>query len=524
MSEKELIACSLLLREYFGEIVEAVSMYLARKGSTPLRVLVDETKLNIDKVRKALCVLTQHNMVTFDRHKRGFVMYTIDVKEVLLLARYTRYIYCAKTLYGDAAELIAEEMLLHGQVGMESVCQKVENRLNEALDGKHVSSNSVTEKFANLAQTHFIQRSAMVKEDEDDAACSATMPVLVSSADNQFTISAEESDDSRKRKREEGTSTQSKKHKTGNEYELSECNNLWKVNYDRFHQHFRDLAIISAVANKIDKRAGEVMRTMLRISEVKSDPIAEVSAPMSSNEIFQALPKELGIKSSDVDQYLNLLTEDSAEFVGKLGESGGGTYTVNIKKAITEQAKATIESVVQERFSSKAARIFRLLLRKKYLEQKQIEECAMIPAKEAKDLTYTLFAEAFLSLQEIPRTPDHAPSRTIYLFTVNITQVCRMLLDRCYKALSNIVSKRHHVVKEFKRLLEKQQRVEAIVASLKTSGSDEAQIREVEEMITPPERTQLQKVEHMTTKLEQSKIQLDETIFILRLNLSYCVR
>ncbi|XP_014664073.1 PREDICTED: DNA-directed RNA polymerase III subunit RPC3-like isoform X3 [Priapulus caudatus] len=467
MSEKELIACSLLLREYFGEIVEAVSMYLARKGSTPLRVLVDETKLNIDKVRKALCVLTQHNMVTFDRHKRGFVMYTIDVKEVLLLARYTRYIYCAKTLYGDAAELIAEEMLLHGQVGMESVCQKVENRLNEALD---------------------------------------------------------ESDDSRKRKREEGTSTQSKKHKTGNEYELSECNNLWKVNYDRFHQHFRDLAIISAVANKIDKRAGEVMRTMLRISEVKSDPIAEVSAPMSSNEIFQALPKELGIKSSDVDQYLNLLTEDSAEFVGKLGESGGGTYTVNIKKAITEQAKATIESVVQERFSSKAARIFRLLLRKKYLEQKQIEECAMIPAKEAKDLTYTLFAEAFLSLQEIPRTPDHAPSRTIYLFTVNITQVCRMLLDRCYKALSNIVSKRHHVVKEFKRLLEKQQRVEAIVASLKTSGSDEAQIREVEEMITPPERTQLQKVEHMTTKLEQSKIQLDETIFILRLNLSYCVR
>lgn len=35
--------------------------------------------------------------------------------------------------------------------------------------------------------------------------------------------------------------------------------------------------------------------------------------------------------------------------------------------------------------------------------------------------------------QEIPKTPDHAPSRTFYLYTVNVLSAARMLLHRCYK-------------------------------------------------------------------------------------------
>ena len=38
----------------------------------------------------------------------------------------------------------------------------------------------------------------------------------------------------------------------------------------------------------------------------------------------------------------------------------------------------------------------------------------------------------FLS-QELAKTPDHAPSRTSYLFKVDVKTVARMLLDRSYK-------------------------------------------------------------------------------------------
>ncbi|KAF2986654.1 hypothetical protein EK904_006746 [Melospiza melodia maxima] len=91
------------------------------------------------------------------------------------------------------------------------------------------------------------------------------------------------------------------------------------------------------------------------------------------------------------------------------------------------------------RFGSRCARIFRLLLRKKHLEQKQVEDFAMIPAKEAKDMLYRLLSENLVALQEIPKTPDHAPSRTFYLYTVNVMAAARMLLHRCYK-----VNPRHH--------------------------------------------------------------------------------
>lgn len=51
------------------------------------------------------------------------------------------------------------------------------------------------------------------------------------------------------------------------------------------------------------------------------------------------------------------------------------------------------------RFGSRSARIFRLLLRKRHLEQKQVEDFAMVPAKEAKDMLYTLLSENLVQLQ-----------------------------------------------------------------------------------------------------------------------------
>lgn len=131
------------------------------------------------------------------------------------------------------------------------------------------------------------------------------------------------------------------------------------------------------------------------------------------------------------------------------------------------------------RFGSKCCRIFRLLMMKKHLEQKQVEEFAMIPGKEAKGYMYNvslnrnnnslwilihffsnpgvtkhqfiyflfkyfqLLAENMLVMQEIPRTPNHAPSRTFYLFAVDLHRVSRMLLMRSYKV---------HCVKEINML------------------------------------------------------------------------
>jgi DNA-directed RNA polymerase III subunit RPC3 len=43
--------------------------------------------------------------------------------------------------------------------------------------------------------------------------------------------------------------------------------------------------------------------------------------------------------------------------------------------------------------------------------------------------------------QEIPKTPDYAPSRTFYLFSVQLLPVAIMVRERCYKALGNLIVK-----------------------------------------------------------------------------------
>lgn len=49
--------------------------------------------------------------------------------------------------------------------------------------------------------------------------------------------------------------------------------------------------------------------------------------------------------------------------------------------------------------------------------------------------------------------------------------------------------------------MEKQERVDAIIANLEQSGSDEVQKEEILETITPAEKTQLAKVKHMINML-----------------------
>lgn len=51
--------------------------------------------------------------------------------------------------------------------------------------------------------------------------------------------------------------------------------------------------------------------------------------------------------------------EDSSQFMKRVGDSGGGQYSVNMKEAFNQLAWTTLENIVMERFGSKAARIFR---------------------------------------------------------------------------------------------------------------------------------------------------------------------
>ncbi|CAG6015361.1 unnamed protein product [Menidia menidia] len=534
MTTQEVRLCGLLLREHFGEVVEKVAIQLLRNGAQNLRTIVHETGISADLVKKSLCVLVQHGACLFTPGRKGPgspTEYRTFGDQILRILRYPRYIYTAKTLYGDTGELIIEELLQRGQMTMSGVVKTVADRLTQNMEeGQSVDYSEVVSAFSKLVETHFLQRcpplgggrtterqTASGNPATPDAPAASKAPPapesfpdcykvphvkLIGRGKRQF--AGEDGEDQRNAKR---ARMDSEAHGDEGIY--------WQVNFERFHLHFRDQAIITAVANKLDQTSSEIVRTMLRMSEVTTSPTATCTKPLSANEIFRSLPASYNIARPILDQYLTLLVDDPMEFVGRAGESGGGMFVVNLHRALANLARATLESAVQERFGSRSARIFRLLLRKRHLEQKQVEDFAMIPAKEAKDMLYTLLSQNLVQLQEIPKTPDYAPSRTFYFYTVNQLPTARMLLQNCYKTVANLIDRRLFETKESKRLLEKSQRIEAILASLQASGAEPEQLTEVKEMITAPEKQQLDSLRLHVNKLDSAENQVDETIFLL---------
>ncbi|XP_034030612.1 DNA-directed RNA polymerase III subunit RPC3 [Thalassophryne amazonica] len=537
MTSQEIHLCGLLLQEHFGEVVEKVGTHLLRSGAQNLRMIIHETGMSLDLVKKCLCVLVQHGACAFRSGRRGPgspTKYQTSCKQILRILRYPRYIYTAKTLYGDTGEIIIEEILQQGHMTMSSIVKSVADRLTQNMEeGSSMEYSEVCSTFSKLVETHFLQRCPAVMGSATTATATPGTPAVPVSTS---TPAPESSPDcytvphvtligrgKRQHSSEDGEDQQnSKKAKTDTEVHGDE-GIYWQVNFQRFHLYFRDQAIISAVANKLDQTSSEIVRTMLRMSEVTTSASAASTRPLSANEIFRSLPTNYNIIRPILDQYLTLLVDDPMEFVGKAGESGGGMYVVNLHRALANLARATLESAVQERFGSRSARIFRLLLRKRHLEQKQVEDFAMIPAKEAKDMLYTLLSQNLVQLQEIPKTPDYAPSRTFYLYTVNQLPTARMLLQNCYKTVANLIQRRLFETKENKRLLEKSQRIEAILASLQASGAELEQLTEVEEMITAPEKQQLTSLRLHINKLDSAENQVDETIFLLESYISSTV-
>jgi DNA-directed RNA polymerase III subunit RPC3 len=178
-----------------------------------------------------------------------------------------------------------------------------------------------------------------------------------------------------------------------------------------------------------------------------------------------------------------------------------------------------VDAVVRERFGGPACRIFRLLLLKRQLEQKQIAEMAMIPVKDTRELLYKLVKVEFVQLQEVARTADHSPSRTFYLWRVRLraglpparraeraarAQVDLLrVIDRLCTELYRTVSKvRARLLHEVQKEQEVMARLEAVAAGHAADGHTIS--------LTAEQRSRLQRVRQVAAALEVSCMRLDQ--------------
>lgn len=112
----------------------------------------------------------------------------------------------------------------------------------------------------------------------------------------------------------------------------------------------------------------------------------------------------------------------------------GGTVCLNVHTS--SRRKRHVEAVIRSRFGSLALRIFRLLSHSQ-LEQKQVADISMVPVKDTRDILYKLLKCGYVQMQEVARTHDHAPSRTNYLWRVDLVAVEAVVKRELVQTLMN---------------------------------------------------------------------------------------
>jgi len=409
--------CHELLAQSFGEIVGKIGAYLLRRGNRPLKDIVTSTGLNESEVKRAIAILIQHNFVTFQASENyvNIAEYSILPHHVYCLLRYPKYLLMMKNLFGDEAEVLLEELLNQGQDSASNLIFRSVQRLREALEDDQVSSVSpllLYEKLQNLAIKEYIIRSPKLADNS-----STKVPTLNVEEDLQFTPPTLDL----------GVMSQKLQENADQLGTYSDSQTMWRVNFDKFNHDMSQEILVNAAARRIDPLAGQLYHILYNLWTDISPPESPVSAALSYTQIKDTVNKSFESNSPLVlycDQYLKILSEDSSNLVTKSGDAGGGQFILNKNHVYTSLACATLDSIVLEKFGSKATRLFRLTRANNYLEHEQMQQSSMMSMKDTRTHSYQLLEHNFLQIKELRKgTSNAAPVKCFFLFYVDIPQV-----------------------------------------------------------------------------------------------------
>ncbi|XP_073954728.1 RNA polymerase III subunit C [Choristoneura fumiferana] len=495
------VVSEILLR-YYGEIVQQVGNDLFTYGSKTITMIMRSTGLPRSQVIESLRTLIKYDLALFEPSANEVIAdYKLIPDNVLLLIRYPRYLLQMKSKYGSEAELLIEELLQQAASTATGLLLAIANKYKDDKE-KNISIITLKDTFVSLATAGYIQQ-APVAEMKEGSEIPTLVPVatIVPELDGRALVQAMTS---------------------GNTADMKD-NVYWKVNYDRFHLDFRDDVMIKAITRRIDENAGELMRHLLEQMYLSSAAWAPESNPAPALELKERARRgDRPQLHQHLDQYLKVLEENGAGFVSRCGDAGGGQWVVRVRRAAQETLCAVLDHTVTERLGSKAARIFRLIRAKKYIEEEDIQKYAMLPNKECKELTYKLLEEHFISVQPMRKAASAGGmAKAIYLYHIDLHEVALLGVEMCYRSLHNLMLVAAHERRRHARLLDKRRRVRSIVHGMRARGEPQDNIDDVEETITPPEHAVLQGVEKRIKQLSAAELELDKTLFILNWFLTY---
>lgn len=528
MSANQVKLATQLLCEFFGQIVANVGASMMSLGPSLINFIVKHSRESVSNCKKAIAILIQHQMVVYTRNDKGLIEYTIKPERILLTLRYPKYIYVAKVLHNAAGEQIVEKILKDGMLTVDEVISKVTPDLTESLRDTPTENipKLIYDTFVNMTKVKLIvpcctyhvntqQADWYFKEEEEEDSELDSNSLLNwqkvppfkppkldhNNGDNDDIL--EPCKKKRKKETESGDTI------------------YWIIDVKPFHTIIRDMMIAESLRSHYgDDIAAQIVEIMLRCG-AGPNPNKKETQLVPKNEIEKNIPDGLFQSKEDLSTYLLFLSDDASGFVIQSEERVGiPMYQVNTFNIIDKLVKSCMCSAVVDRFGSKAGRIFNLLLHRKLLPQKQIEEMAMIDPKDAKECAYNLFKNRFIKIMHFAAQNDYTPSKTCFLFGTDLEEVCRSTIERCYQAIMNCIIRRNHENHIHKSLIDRKILIEAVITNLRMQPEPqsglEQQIEELNQSFSSHDRELIEKLKTLSFTLEMCELKIDETLFLMQ--------
>jgi hypothetical protein len=319
-------------------------------------MIVQSSGLPVRVIKEALFVLIQHSLVTFD----ALPVYRLDMDAVL-----------ARLAFGRMIEWVGEELSQ----------ESAEFLLQVMAAGRLPAASATPQLSAGLMECGALERiETIVSESGEEAHDSST--------------------------------SSAKRTKTTSSKTVVPFLRPRVKEFARFVLLQERLSHL--VRLRLNESCGVLMSAILRHFS---------STPFSALQLAAKLPKNLefpldtaGADASrfgPLQQYLQVLASHF-EFL----RFEGGAFRFDAAKATRHCRMKLLEAFVKARFNQPSLRLFRILLTKKLVEERQLAKLSMLPGKEVRERLYQMLRVGCVQLQEVPKSADHAPSRTIFLWCV----------------------------------------------------------------------------------------------------------
>ncbi|KAG1858366.1 RNA polymerase III subunit RPC82-domain-containing protein [Suillus subalutaceus] len=537
--------CVQIVRSHFGPLTANVASALLTRGRLSLAQLIRYTMIKPRTVRAAILVMVQHNILWHSNTEEEGEMLEFHTLECLMRLRFGRFVWQAEQLFGPSGAEIVQLILDHGKLQPPDIISRlsIHNPKSREIFSAlwsllmaHPGSSLYSQTLYKLISgaylkpstllSHHSPRDKRIKYEAEEKAKITGFPTAKELREAQETAEArlkreEEEAESvgLKRKPKDLIGHRSSKKKAIEE-DMVDDGVYFRVNFDKFNTYIRNKLIEMAAGERFNRSAALVMRATLKATEVRQKSVSDARSDPTSTAAIAILISDdddlsTGLVTSTkkassaslVKDYLGLMSAvdnptpagKAASFISLIDNKVYVEFGIVSKRL----RRRVLEAVARERHGDDGVRIVRLLLDIGKMDEKQIAKVAMMPNNVVRPLLAALSSDFLISTQEVPRSADRNPTRTFYLWHVDLHKAYSALLGHLYKTLYNIGMRRQAEQEEptVKAVLEKRARTD---------------VAQDENLLSRMERDVLKEWETKQEKLTVLEMRVEEAVFILR--------